>query len=100
VEVIPFGWQHTAARLAALGITSTLRPDPDHPSGPFHSDGGHLILDCETGLIADPMALASGIKAVAGVVDHGLFLGIAHRALVAETDGTVRELIRPTTGVQ
>ena len=97
VEVVPFGWQHTAARLARLGIRPALRPEPDHPSGPFHSDGGHVILDCDTGPLAEPEALATGIKAVAGVVDHGLFLGIAHRAYIAETDGSVREIARPTT---
>ena len=100
VEAIPFGWQHTAARLAGLGVTPALRPDPDHPGGPFHSDGGHVILDCETGLIADPAALATDIKATAGVVDHGLFLGIADRAFVVETDGAVREIVRATTSVK
>ncbi|MBA2521650.1 MAG: ribose-5-phosphate isomerase RpiA [Chloroflexia bacterium] len=97
VEVVPFGWQHTAARLERLGIRPALRPEPDHPSGPFHSDGGHVILDCDIGPLAEPEALATGIKAVAGVVDHGLFLGIAHRAYIAETDGSVREIARPTT---
>jgi ribose 5-phosphate isomerase A len=96
VEVVPFGWQHTAARVRRLGITPALRPDPDHPGGPFHSDGGHLILDCATGPIAEPEPLAAGIKAVAGVVDHGLFLGIADRAFIAEPDGNVRELVRTT----
>jgi ribose 5-phosphate isomerase A len=95
VEVVPFGWQHTAARLASLGLSPALRPDPDHPASPFHSDGGHLILDCNTGPLTDPPALASAVKAVSGVVDHGLFLGIAHRAMVAEPDGSIRELFRP-----
>lgn len=94
VEVVPFGWQHTAARLAGLGLKPALRPDPEQPASPFHSDGGHVILDCETGPLADAPALAARIKAVPGVVEHGLFLGIAHRALIAEPDGSVREMIR------
>jgi ribose 5-phosphate isomerase A len=94
VEVVPFGWQQTAARLTVLGLSPALRPDPDHPMSPFHSDGGHLMLDCETGPLADPPALAAGVKAVSGVVDHGLFLGIARRAMIAEPDGTIRELVR------
>ncbi len=93
-EVVPFGWQHTAARLAGLGLKPALRPDPDQPASPFHSDGGHLILDCETGPLADAAAVAAGIKAVPGVVEHGLFLGIANRALIAEPDGSVREIVR------
>ncbi|MDQ3694876.1 MAG: ribose-5-phosphate isomerase RpiA [Chloroflexota bacterium] len=97
VEVVPFGWQHTAARLAALGLQPDLRPDPDQPSSPFHSDGGHLILDCATGPLTDPTELAASIKAVAGVVDHGLFLGVADRALIAEPDGTIREIVRART---
>jgi ribose 5-phosphate isomerase A len=95
VEVVPFGWQHTAARLEGLGLRPVLRVDPDHPSGPFHTDGGHLILDCETGgPISDADTLADQIKQTPGVVDHGLFLDVAHRALIAETDGTIRELTR------
>ncbi len=94
VEVVPFGWQHTAARLETLGLRPVLRADPDHPSGPFHTDGGHLILDCETEPITDAPTLATQIKLTPGVVDHGLFLGVAHRALIAEPDGTIRELIR------
>ena len=98
VEVVPFGWQHTAARLADLGLTPALRPDLEQPAGPFHSDDGHLILDCETGPLADAAAVAARIKAVPGVVEHGLFLGIAHRALIAEPDGSVREIVRPGPG--
>jgi ribose 5-phosphate isomerase A len=97
VEVVAFGWQQTAARLAALGPKPALRPDPDHPASPFHSDGGHLILDCETGPLSAPAALAARIKAVSGVVDHGYFLGIARRALIAESDGAIREIVRSVT---
>lgn len=96
VEVVPFGWQHTASRLAGLGMQPALRPDPEDPASPFHSDGGHVILDCETGPLTDPLSLADRIKTVTGVVDHGLFLGIANRALVAEPDGAIRELTRRT----
>ena len=97
VEVIPFGWQHTARRLEALGLTPMLRPDPDHPAQPFYSDGGHVILDCVTGPLPDPAPLAEQIKAVPGVVEHGLFIGIAHRALVVEPDGGIREITRAVT---
>ena len=54
-----------------------------------------MILDCDTGPITDPHTLATQIKLTPGVVDHGLFLNVAHRALIAEPDGTIRELTRP-----
>ena len=98
VEVVPFGWRQTAARLEALGCRPTLRPTPSGGAGPagtpFLSDGGHFVLDCLTDPITDPPGLASAIKATTGVVEHGLFLGFAHRVLVAERDGAVRRLSR------
>ena len=100
VEVVPFGWRHTAVRLAALGCRATLRPAPaagggsGDPAAPFVTDGGHHVLDCDTGPIADPTALAAALKATPGVVEHGLFLGLARRALIAEPDGTVRRIDR------
>lgn len=96
VEVVPFGWRQTASRLRALGYETTLRraaswPDVASPSAPpFVSDGGHLILDCTIPAGDDVAALAAATKGTAGVVEHGLFLGIARRALVVEADGTVR----------
>ncbi len=97
VEVIPFGWRHTATRLAGLGCAATLRRHAVGTNGPpagspFQSDGGHSILDCVTGPIDDPGSFAAQIKATPGVVDHGLFLGVARRALVVDGDGAVREL--------
>jgi ribose 5-phosphate isomerase A len=94
VEVVPFGWRHTAARLTELGCRPTLRSRPNTPSAPATSDGGHYLLDCATGPLADPATLAAVLKATIGVVDHGLFLGFARRALIAEPDATVRRLTR------
>lgn len=87
VEVVPFGWTHTAQRLRQLGLEPVLRPGPD--GDPFRTDNGGYILDCPTGPIADPERLARSVKAVSGVVDHGIFAGIARNALIAEPDGTV-----------
>ena len=101
VEVVPFGWRLTAARLGALGLRPTLRATAGKDSGstdapvPYVSDGGHYVLDCATGPVADPATLAGAIKAVPGVVEHGLFVGLARRALTVEADGTVRERRRP-----
>ena len=96
VEVVPFGWRQTIARLAALGVRPVLRRGTGGKTGDdvFRSDGGHFLVDCETGPIADPKRLAASVKALPGVVDHGLFLAVARRALVAEVDGTVRTMLR------
>jgi len=55
------------------------------------TDAGHVLLDCGTGPIADKAALDASVRAVPGVLDHGLFLGTASLVLVAE-GGRVREL--------
>ena len=54
---------------------------------PFVTDGGHLILECAFGAIADPEALSADLFAIPGVVEHGLFLGLAGAAIVAGSSG-------------
>ena len=88
VEVVPFGWQTTADRIARLGCAPELRRGPD--STPFHTDGGNLILDCGFGPIADPAALERSLGQVVGVVETGLFIGMASTALVASNSGVGR----------
>ncbi|HKA91197.1 MAG TPA: ribose-5-phosphate isomerase RpiA [Haliangiales bacterium] len=80
VEVVPFGWPATAARLRRLGATPELRLEEGEP---FVTDGGHHILDCRFPPIADPAALAREIDAVVGVVEHGLFVGFSPRVIEA-----------------
>jgi ribose 5-phosphate isomerase A len=58
------------------------------------TDEGHFILDCGLPGDADPEALAAAIKQVPGVVEHGLFIGMAERALLGRGDGTVEVLAR------
>ncbi len=95
VEVAAFGWQATAARLARLGAGVTLRPgvaSGDRPGGaadaaPFVTDGGNLVLDCRFGAIEDPAALAQALQAIVGVLETGLFIGMATEAFVAGPDG-------------
>ena len=55
--------------------------------GPFMTDGGHLILDASFGRIPDADALARDLNAIPGVVEHGLFIGIASLAIIAGPDG-------------
>lgn len=99
VEVVPFGWQHTAGRVAALGCRPTLRTAASAEAegaaaGPFVTDGGHYILDCATDPIAQPLAFGQALKGQVGVVEHGLFLGMTERVIAAGPDG-VRVYDRP-----
>jgi ribose 5-phosphate isomerase A len=84
VAVVPFGWAQTAARIRSLGGEPTLR---QAGADPFVSDDGLYILDCAFGPIADPDRLAAALKGTLGVVEHGLFLGMAERAIVAGDGG-------------
>lgn len=84
VAVLRFGWRQTAARIGQLGCSPTLRM---HGNAPLTSDDGLYLLDCHFGPIVDPARLGAAIKAIPGVVEHGLFLGLASRALVASEQG-------------
>lgn len=86
VEVVPFGWQTTAARLRALKSDPQLRLD-EH-ARPFVSDGGHSILDLSFAApIESPTALDVALNSVVGVVEHGLFLGFASKVFVGGPNG-------------
>ncbi|MBV9342985.1 MAG: ribose-5-phosphate isomerase RpiA [Acidobacteria bacterium] len=89
VEVIPFAQTLIAMRIAVLGAQVTLRRATD--GDPYVTDEGHQILDCTFGEIADAGALARKLEAMAGVVEHGLFIGMTEMALVG-TDGEVLEI--------
>lgn len=86
VEVVPLGWKHTARELERIGLQPVLRAGDDTP---FVSDGGHYILDCETGGIENARELASRIKAITGVVDHGLFIDMVDLAMTVDDAGRV-----------
>jgi ribose 5-phosphate isomerase A len=93
VEVVPFGWRAQAAYLESLGAKLALRLVDD--GTPFETDQGNLILDCDFGPISDPAQLAAALKAHSGIVEHGLFLGLATEVVVAEVEG-VRHVRRET----
>ena len=92
VEVTQFGWEHQAQWLTnEIGCIAKLRGGPAQP---FVSDNGNYILDCTfTDGIDDPQALADALRDRTGVVEHGLFLGMADQIIVAETGG-LRVLVR------
>jgi ribose 5-phosphate isomerase A len=90
VEVIKMALPIVEPRLAALGLEPRLRLIKGS-SDPLKTDEGNYILDCMGGVLPDPQATAAAIRAVVGVVEHGLFLNMASLALIAGDDG-VREL--------
>jgi len=93
VEVVRFGWADTRRRLSALLPIAELR-GIEGGSEPYLTDEGHYILDCEIPAAADPPALASALKTIPGVVEHGLFLDMADLAVLGNEDGTVDRLER------
>ena len=85
VEVLPFLWRSTAERLAALGVSLVVRGGEETP---YITDNGNLILDVTVeGGIADANQLASDLKLMTGVVEHGLFLGMTDTVIVAGPEG-------------
>jgi ribose 5-phosphate isomerase A len=90
VEIVEFGRHATARAIAALGGNAVLRQSND---APYRTDGGNLIVDCDFGQITDPAILNGQLREIVGVVETGLFVGMAERVLVADADG-VRQLTR------
>ena len=90
VEVIKMALPVVEPRLAALGLKPRLRLARGG-SDPLLTDENNYILDCMSGVFADPARTAADIRAIVGVVEHGLFLGMSQLALVAGEDG-VKEL--------
>jgi ribose 5-phosphate isomerase A len=76
VEVIPFGWQATADRIGA----TLQRRD-------FVTDNGNYILDCAFGLMESPESLARRLDHITGIVEHGLFIGMATEVHVGGSSG-------------
>jgi ribose 5-phosphate isomerase A len=93
VEVVPFGLEATrravAAALAGAGASGDLRLRSAANGGSYVTDGGHHIIDAHLGRIDDPEAVAAALAAVPGVVEHGLFLGLATGAILATEAGVV-----------
>ncbi|MBC7219879.1 ribose-5-phosphate isomerase RpiA [Candidatus Bipolaricaulota bacterium] len=85
VEVVPFGWTAQARYLESLGAEVALRRTPD--GSLFRTDQGNFVLDCRFGPIADPHRLARELDGRAGIVAHGLFLGLATDLFVAGPSG-------------
>ncbi len=92
LEVVPEAVSLVAQRLAALGARAAPRPAAT-AEGPWITDLGNRILDAHFPRIADPVSLNAALNDIPGVVEHGLFVGLATLALVGSIDATtVRRL--------
>jgi ribose 5-phosphate isomerase A len=92
IEVSPFGWQSQSRFLESLDARAVIRRNSD--GSQYVTDSGNMIFDCDFGPIADPADLAAKLGARAGIVEHGLFVGLANDVIVASETG-VRHLKRP-----
>lgn len=90
VEVVRFAWRDTHRRLLALVPDAQLRLDDRGDI--VVTDEGHYILDCELPGSGDLGALGEAIKAEVGVVEHGLFIGLAALALLGDDDGSIERI--------
>lgn len=86
VEVVRFGWRDTRRRISKWLADAPRRAVGDEP---YMTDEGHFILDCALPEDADDRELAIALDHVPGVVEHGLFLDVAERALIGRADGGV-----------
>jgi ribose 5-phosphate isomerase A len=84
VEIVAFGWQTVLDRLAALGCTPRLRRVGQTP---FVTDGGNYIADCAIGEIPDPAGLEARLSGIVGVIETGLFVGMASKVVVGRPGG-------------
>jgi ribose 5-phosphate isomerase A len=91
VEVVQFGWTRTCDALTSLSCEPQRRATQDGEA--YITDSGNYLLDCRFPPIDDAPALARQIKSITGVVEHGLFVGIACRVVIAG-EGGVRVIDR------
>lgn len=95
IEVNPFGIEVTkvaiidAAKRLGLSGNIALRTKNNKP---FITDGGHFILDASFGRISDPKGLSEALFAIPGVVEHGLFLNLATKLVIAMANGEIKVL--------
>ena len=87
VEILPYLWRSTADRVASVATSLTVRGGEE---APYITDNGNMIVDLMIeGGIADPPGLARELKAMTGVVEHGLFIGLTDTVIVGGPDGSL-----------
>ena len=84
VEILDFGATVTRRRITALGAEAVLRLSGGQP---YRTDQGNYILDCRFESIDDPLSLSRALDSIPGVLDHGMFLGMADEVIVGTPTG-------------
>ena len=93
IEVLPFAWQHARSRIAQLGCEPQLRMSGERP---FETDNGNYILDCRFKGIGEPEQIEKCLKLIPGVIECGLFIGVADVLVIGWPDRVeVRERPAP-----
>lgn len=99
VEIVPFGWEVTRTIISEMlgdldvsGQQISLRMNRDKP---FITDEGHYIVDLHLRRIGSPKRLAALLNQVPGVVENGLFIGLAQAVVIGQPDGTAEVIERP-----
>jgi ribose 5-phosphate isomerase A len=93
IEVLPFGWRSQADFIAKLGAKWVVRHTAD--GRVYYTDQGNMILDSDFGPIANPAEIADQLDRRAGVVEHGLFLGLTNLVVVSGSSG-IRLVSKPS----
>jgi len=93
LEVLPFAHQAVIRRISKLGGKPTLR-EGKGKVGPIVTDNGNFIVDSDFGPIDDPANLEKQLKSIPGILETGLFVGMANSVYVGKKDGTVQTLER------
>ena len=84
VEIVAYGWRSTLGRLERAGSARPCAAATEHP---FVTDGGNHIADCTIEAIDDPSRLEAELSGLVGVIESGLFIGLASRVIVAGARG-------------
>ena len=92
VEIVRFGWSVTRRAVGELIAAADVDGDRVDvrmgKNGPLVTDEGNFIIDLHLGRIGDPPALAAALNALPGVVEHGLFIGMANAVVIGHDDGS------------
>lgn len=86
LEVLTDARRPVSEAVEQRGGTATVRT-AERKDGPLVTDNGNFVLDCSFGTIEDPAATATWLSTIPGVVEHGLFVGMADEVIIGEDDG-------------
>ena len=87
LEVLPSAIGIVTARVESLGAKVTVRMGSPGKDGPVISDSGNLIVDAKFSRIPDPIQLATSLDAITGILEHGIFVGLTSKVIIATANG-------------